>query len=125
MPKNEFTCDCEAVNVGLVDSLRERLPENELSETASFFKVLGDRTRCNILFALKENELCVCDLAALLSMTKSAVSHQLATLRKRGAVKCRRQGKEVYYSLDDAHVLEIFSVAQRHVQHRKKEAIPK
>ena len=77
---------------------------------------MADPTRCKLIFALRDREMCVCDLANLLSMTKSAISHQLAKMRRQGVVKCRREGKEVYYSLDDDHVAQIFSVTMAHVK---------
>ncbi len=121
MPRNEYICDCEAVNAALVSEVSAKLPRNdELFSLSAFYKILGDHTRCKILFALQENEMCVCDLAALLSMTKSAVSHQLALMRSAAVVKCRRAGKEVYYSLDDGHVSEVFSVGLSHIQHKLK-----
>ena len=80
------------------------LPEAVFSDAADFFKVMGDRTRFRILFALDRHELCVCDLANLLDMSVSAVSHQLARLREHKLVRSRRDGKNVFYSLADDHV---------------------
>ncbi len=123
MPKNEFTCDCNAVNLDLVEKTLSKMPDNEcLSHLADFFKLLGDGTRCKMLFALLQNEMCVCDLANVLSMTKSSISHQLSTMRRHGIVKCRRAGKEVYYSLDDHHVTAVFEVAMTHIMHKEKDA---
>ena len=76
-----------------------------------------------ILFALDSNEMCVCDIANVLSMTKSSVSHQLNILRTNNIVKCRKEGKEVYYTLDDEHIREIFEVALSHILHKTEERI--
>ncbi len=121
MPRNEFTCDCNAVNLKLVEATLNAMPEeNTFVSLACFYKMLGDATRCKIIFALLQNEMCVCDLANVLSMSKSAVSHQLGKMRNSGVVRCRREGKEVYYSLDDEHIAEIFTVTAEHIRHRKE-----
>ena len=91
--------------------------ENEISALSEFFKILGDPTRMKILWALDGAELCVCDLAVELNMTKSAISHQLNSLRAAKLVKYRRDGKNVYYNLDDEHVNEIIEVALDHIGH--------
>lgn len=83
---------------------------------ADFFKMFGDPTRAKILWALDQSELCVCDLGAILGMTKSAVSHQLGTLRKANLVRFRREGKNVFYSLKDEHVKSILEVGMEHIQ---------
>ena len=88
------------------------------SKLAEFFKILGDITRAKILFALDQNEMCVCDIANVLGMTKSSISHQLGTLRRSGIVKCRKQGKEVYYMLDDDHVSRLFELGIEHIEHK-------
>lgn len=121
MPRNEFTCDCNAVNSELVESVLNSMPdENTFDSIADFYKILGDSTRCKIIFALLQSEMCVCDLANVLSMTKSAVSHQLGKMRNSSVVRCRREGKEVYYSLDDEHVAEIFAVTATHIKHKQE-----
>lgn len=118
MPKNEYTCDCNAVNTALVEAVLKRMPTGKSFDTlAQFYKIMADPTRCKLIFALLENEMCVCDLANVISMTKSAVSHQLSKMRECRVVKCRREGKEVYYSLDDEHIKEIFTVTVQHIQH--------
>ena len=86
-----------------------------LDTVAGFFKVLGDGTRMRIISALAVRELCVCDIAAALGMTKSAVSHQLGTLRTARLVKCRREGKSVFYSIDDDHVYKMLEGGLEHV----------
>lgn len=88
-----------------------------LQDLAGLFKVMGDHTRIRILDALSVTELCVCGLAELLEMTPSAVSHQLRILRSAKIVKYRRQGKNVFYSLDDQHVINLFSQGLEHVNH--------
>lgn len=117
MPKNTFTCDCHAVNHELVRQALDGMPEEAFfAELADFFKILGDSTRCKLIWALQGREMCVCDLANVLSMTKSSISHQLRKMLEQGAVKCRREGKEVYYSLDDAHVNQIFAITTTHIK---------
>lgn len=120
MPKNEFICDCNAVHHELVEQVCARMPENTVfSRLADFYKIIADPTRCKIICALQQ-ELCVCDLANVLSMSKSSVSHQLSRLRSAGVVRCRRAGKEVYYSLDDDHIRQIFSVTLDHILHKSQ-----
>lgn len=119
MPKNAFTCDCHAVNHALVHVVLSDMPEETIfAAQADFYKMLADPTRCKLIYALGKHEMCVCDLANLLSMTKSAISHQLSKMRQQGVVKCHRLGKEVYYSLDDDHVAQIFSVTMTHIKER-------
>ena len=94
----------------------EKMPDEEpIYEVSELFKVFGDSTRARIICALNIEEMCVCDLAALLNMTQSAISHQLRILKTARLVKCRKQGKIVYYSLDDAHIGDIFAKAFEHV----------
>ena len=92
------------------------MPKDELIyDLAEFFKVFGDSTRIKIICALFESEMCVCDLAALLNVSQSAISHQLKTLKSARLVKYRRDGKVIYYSLDDEHVKHVFDEGLRHV----------
>jgi ArsR family transcriptional regulator len=120
MAKNEFICDCNVIHPELVnDTKQDMIEEDVVNNLAEFFKILGDTTRVKILFALDKNELCVCDIANILGMTKSSISHQLSTLRRSGIVKCRKSGKEVFYTLDDEHVKEIFEVGMKHIEHRR------
>ena len=119
MPKNEFTCDCNVVNEEIVKATLSQMPKGEIfAKVSDFYKIMGDETRCKIIFALRLHEMCVCDLANVLSMSKSSVSHQLGKMRRSGVVKCRRDGKEVYYSLDDNHVAEIFETTVTHIEHK-------
>lgn len=119
MSKNEFTCDCNIIHEDAVFNVIKNMPdENTFNNLADLFKLIGDTTRCRILFALDEKEMCVCDIANVLNMTKSAVSHQLATLRRSGIVRCRKSGKEVYYTLDDNHIVKLFEIGLQHIKHR-------
>ena len=119
MSRNEFICDCNIIHQDIVnDTLNNMIDENLFNKLAEFFKILGDTTRTKILFALDQNEMCVCDIANVLNMSKSSISHQLGTLRRSGIVKCRKQGKEVYYMLDDDHVKQLFEVGMEHIEHK-------
>ena len=97
----------------------KKIDENELYDLAELFKVFGDSTRCRIICALQIEEMCVNDLGVLLQMTQSAVSHQLKILRDARLVKSRKEGRIVYYSLDDDHVSEIFTMAFHHVMEER------
>lgn len=109
-------CDCDVIHSDVVEHVREHLPNNVLLyELADFFKVFGDGTRTRILCALDTHEMCVCDLAVLLDMTKSAISHQLKSLRQANLVKYRREGKNVFYSLADDHVKGILETGLAHI----------
>ncbi len=109
-------CEFLHVHEESVRRMREKLPSEEsLYELADFFKLLADSTRVRILYALLEHELCVCDLAGLLGLTQTAVSHQLRLLKTGKLVKARRDGKTVFYSLDDAHIHDILSMGMEHL----------
>ena len=124
MSKNEFICDCNMVHEEMVNDTLSKMPKTEiLHNLADFFKIMGDATRCKLLFALLQNEMCVCDLANVLSMTKSSISHQLSKMKDVGLVKSRKQGKTVYYSLDDDHISEIFEVGLEHINHKIEQVI--
>ena len=104
-----------------IDRAKINMLEAETIDSLSkLFKVLGDPTRIKILWALNVHDLCVLDICEVLGMTKSAVSHQLSTLKEAKLVRARREGKEVYYVLDDEHVKEIFETGIVHVSHRCK-----
>lgn len=119
MSKNEFICDCNVIHQDAVDSTIKKMPDGyTFSKLAEFFKILGDTTRVKILFALDQNEMCVCDIANVLGMSKSSISHQLGTLRRSGIVKCRKSGKEVFYMLDDEHVQKVFEIGVEHIEHK-------
>ena len=120
MSKNEYVCDCNIIHEDLVeDTINKMTDDDLLNELSDFFKILGDTTRIKILYALDQNELCVCDIANVLGMSKSSISHQLATLKKNGIVKCKKIGKEVFYMLDDEHVQQVFEVGKEHIEHIK------
>ncbi len=115
--KNVPCCEEEVVHPDAVARVRSQLPEDEvLYDLAELFKIFGDSTRVKILYALLESELCVCDLAGLMDVTQSAVSHQLRVLKSSKLVKFRREGKTVYYSLADEHVVRILSQGMEHIQ---------
>lgn len=120
MARNEFACDCNVIHQESVDEVMAKMPdENTFNHLADLFKLIGDTTRCRILFTLDQSEMCVCDLANVLNMTKSSISHQLATLRRSGVVRCRKSGKEVYYTLDDDHIVKLFEIGLEHINHKK------
>lgn len=121
MSKNEYNCDCNIIHKEVVNNVIKNMPSEEtILNISDFFKILGDNTRCKILSILDGNELCVCDIANILNMTKSSISHQLKLLRLTNIVKCNKVGKEVYYSLDDEHVTLVFEVALSHINHKKE-----
>lgn len=100
----------------IVNAVRGKMPEMKLLyELSDFFKVMGDGTRIQLLWALEESEMCVGDLAVLLNMTKSAVSHQLKVLRSAKLVRAQKKGKNVFYALDDEHVKFVLEKALEHV----------
>ncbi|WP_334305900.1 metalloregulator ArsR/SmtB family transcription factor [Caminicella sporogenes] len=112
-------CNCIVIHEDIVAKVKEKMPKDELLyDLAELFKVFGDSTRIKILYALFEEEMCVCDIAALLGMTQSAISHQLRILKTSGLVKYRKEGKVVYYSLDDDHVKNIFAQGLIHINHK-------
>lgn len=109
---------CEFIHAHdeIVDQVNAAMPEDEiLYDLAELFKIFGDSTRIKILYVLFESEMCVCDIAQLLNMTQSAISHQLRALKQSKLVKYRREGKTVFYSLADAHVRTIIDQGMEHV----------
>ena len=115
--QDEFCCEMEEVNEDLLKIVNETMPdETELYDLAELFKIFGDSTRIRILFVLFEAEVCVCDLASVLNMTQSAISHQLKILKQNKLVKSRREGKSVFYSLADDHVRTIIAQGQEHIE---------
>ncbi|MBN1659644.1 MAG: helix-turn-helix transcriptional regulator [Anaerolineae bacterium] len=116
----EERCAGTHLHEGRVQEALARLVDDDRVERlAGIFRALGDPTRVRIVSLLAGGELCVCDLAAALGMTQSAVSHQLRTLRDRGLVRGRRDGKQVFYTLDDEHVADLFYRAVEHVGHQE------
>lgn len=113
-------CDTDFFDAKKIRALQKRMKSaEELQELSEVFKVLSDPTRLKIVLALTEYELCVCDLANYLNVTKSAVSHQLRLLRTMRLVKFRRDGKMTYYSLDDHHITSLLKQATEHIEERR------
>ena len=109
-------CDFMHVHEHEVEKVMEVMPEPEqLQNLAEFFRVFGDSTRIRILYALSQSELCVCDIASLLGMGQSAISHQLRILKQMRLVKFRRDGKSVLYSLTDSHIETILAQGMEHI----------
>lgn len=109
-------CDITCINEANVQEVRQKMIGEEVAQPlAEIFKTLGDPTRIKLLFALMSKELCVCDLAAVIGVSESAVSHQLRILRTQKLVKFRREGKILYYSLADQHVKKLFEQGLEHV----------
>lgn len=114
-------CDCNVLHEAVVKKVKMKMPEDtDLYDLAELFKIFGDTTRIKILSALFEEEMCVCDIAYLLNMTQSAISHQLRVLKQARLVKNRKDGKVVFYSLDDEHVKSIMDQGLIHVYENKK-----
>ena len=111
------SCECDEVHSATVEKRRAEMPdESTLYDLADFFKIFGDSTRISILYAIDGEPMCVCDIADLLGMTKSAVSHQLKVLRTARLVTYRKSGKNVYYTLADDHVRDIIEKALDHIR---------
>ena len=117
MKKTEVECcDVTCVHNQIIEAVKEKMPAEELlNELADFYKVFEDATRIKILCVLLRSEMCVCDLAEMLGMTQSAISHQLRVLKQMKLVKNRREGKTVYYSLADGHIQNIISQGMEHI----------
>ena len=118
MEKDEkMCCEKQEVHEDLLRIVNETMPEEtELYDLAELFKVFGDSTRIRILFVLFEAEICVCDLAAVLNITQSAISHQLRILKQNKLVKSRREGKSIFYSLADEHVRTVIAQGREHIE---------
>ena len=111
------TCEIQFIDEGKVENVRHVMKSAEaIGLLAETFRILGDPTRIKIAFALSKEELCVCDIANLLGVSQSAVSHSLRTLRQMKLVRFRREGKIAYYMLDDAHIANLFDEGFRHVE---------
>ena len=110
-------CDTFEPHTDRIKKVQEKMPEaDELNDLSELFKVFGDTTRIRILFALFEDDICVCDLAETLNMTQSAISHQLKILKQSKLVKSRRAGKQVFYYLADDHVRTIIDQGREHIE---------
>lgn len=113
---NAEKCEYLCIHQDVVKSVKESLPaEEELYDLAELFKIFGDSTRIKILYSLFKTELCVCDMAQLLNVSQTAVSHQLRLLKTNKLVKCRKEGKNVFYSLADDHVCSIINQGMEHI----------
>lgn len=115
----DFAPSCEYIHAheDIVKRVRETLPgEEKLFELSELYKIFGDSTRIKILYVLFESEMCVCDIAQLLEMSQSAISHQLRVLKNARLVKFRREGKTIFYSLSDDHVRTIIDQGIEHIE---------
>ena len=113
----EGICENTVIHEDTVKNVKEKMPEDGLIyDIAELFKVFADSTRMKIIYALMEEELCVCDIANIVQTTQSAISHQLRVLKQAKLVKFRKDGKTVYYSLSDEHVEMIFNMALEHIK---------
>jgi ArsR family transcriptional regulator, lead/cadmium/zinc/bismuth-responsive transcriptional repressor len=113
-------CDAAHLDPGATEARRQRLvPDREVEALAETFRILGDPTRVRILDVLAMGELCVCDIAELVDISESAVSHQLRLLRGMRLVRPRRAGRQVYYSIDDHHIISLFQQGLRHVMEER------
>ncbi len=119
--KNDDICDVRIVHLDRVSQAKlETVPDRDLDRMAMTYKMLGDPTRLKIVMALRNQEMCVCDLAAFTGLSESAVSHQLRRMRDLFLVKKRREGQIIYYSLDDSHVTDLIEIGLIHVQERNR-----
>lgn len=110
-------CEAHIVHQDLVDKAKKDKPSDEMiDDLSNLFKVLGDQTRIKIIYSLIDSEMCVCDIAETIAMTQSAVSHQLRVLKQARLVKFRKEGKTVFYSLDDKHINMIFDCGLSHIK---------
>lgn len=116
MGKMDNVCDCEVIHKEKVIKAKASMIDDEaLLNIADFYKAMSDSTRIKIINLLEKNELCVCDISSILNMTKSAVSHQLKNLREMNLITSRKVGKEVWYTLADDHVKQVFDISLAHV----------
>ncbi|MBE6878274.1 MAG: winged helix-turn-helix transcriptional regulator [Ruminococcaceae bacterium] len=117
--KNNKSCSCCEKHHSTVVKAMENMPaDSRIDALSAFFKMMGDPTRIKMMYLMSRGEVCVQDIASALGMTKSAISHQLSGLKASGIVKSRRDGKNVFYSIDDDHVQAVLSLAMTHIQHR-------
>ena len=117
LDKEPVCCETVEVHEDLLRIVEQTMPEEtELYDLAELFKVFGDSTRIRILFVLSSAEVCVCDLARVLNMTQSAISHQLRILKQNKLVKSRREGNSIFYSLADGHVSTIIAQVRDHIE---------
>jgi ArsR family transcriptional regulator, lead/cadmium/zinc/bismuth-responsive transcriptional repressor len=113
------TCITKGIHQDTVRHVARLMPDfDDLNESADLFKLFGDSTRISILWALCESEMCVCDLCALLKMKQPAVSHQLKNLKQSRVVRSRRDGKVIFYALDDEHIRKMLNLGMEHVKEK-------
>ena len=113
----QFSCDCGVIHEDIVKQVKTSMPRaKDFHDLAALYKMFSDNTRLRILWALSHEQMGVCDIAVLLGMTKSAISHQLKSLRLTNLVKYNKRGKEVFYSLADSHVKDIFEKGFEHIK---------
>lgn len=113
---DEGSCEFMHIHEEIVEKVEKVMPdEQQLLDLSEFFKVFGDSTRIKILYVLSQSEMCVCDIASLLQMGQSAISHQLRVLKQMQLVKFRRDGKTVFYSLSDNHIQTILAQGMEHI----------
>ena len=119
MGKSELKCDCDIIHTDLVNKAKTTLLNDDiLIDISDFYKALSDSTRIKIINLLRDNELCVCDISSILNLTKSTVSHQLKNLRDMNLIKNKKRGKEVWYSLADNHVKDVFEISLEHIMEK-------
>lgn len=113
----EDICEINTIHQDIVENVKNVMPQDDLIyDLAEFYKVFADSTRMKIIYALMENELCVCDIAVIVGTTQSAISHQLRILKQAKLVKYKKEGKIVYYSLDDEHIAQIVKKGREHIE---------
>lgn len=116
MGKSVISCDCKMIHEDVVKMYKKGFSKSKsIISLSRLFHILSDNTRISILTMLDDNEVCVCDIANILDMTKSAVSHQLKVLKDANLIKCRKQGKEVFYTFSDYHIKNIIGQAIEHI----------
>lgn len=117
MKREKTVCDCYAIHKDVIERVEAKMPSSQnFHDLANLYKMFADSTRIKILWALSKEEMCVCDLAVLLDMTKSAISHQLKSLRLAKLVKYSKQGRTVYYSLVPCHVKDVLEQGFEHIK---------
>ena len=113
----ENTCDCDYIHKEAVDiAIKKMLDEEEFDKLINFYKIIADSTRSKILFVLNQHEMCVCDIAYTLGMSKSLISHQLKILKENNIVKSNKIKKEVFYTLSDDHIKDVFNIGIEHIK---------
>ena len=120
--EHSHNCSCCPMHEDAVHAALENMPgDRQIDALSAFFKMMGDPTRIKMMCVMAQGEMCVQDIAAALGMTKSAISHQLSGLKDGKIVKSRREGKNVFYSIDDDHVHTVLTIAMAHIQHKEQE----